>query len=112
MVVIDARTGEVLTLVNLPTFNPNSRSTMAPELRRNHAVIGIYEPGSTLKPFAIAKALDAGLVRPSQVFETLPYMIGPARIRDTHDYPALDVAGVPSSNVGSEIALLLPPHDL
>ncbi|MCG9090281.1 penicillin-binding protein 2, partial [Laribacter hongkongensis] len=103
MVVIDARTGEVLALVNLPTFNPNSRSTMAPELRRNHAVIDIYEPGSTLKPFAIAKALDAGLVRPNQVFETLPYMIGPARIRDTHDYPALDVAGVlqKSSNVGS-----------
>ena len=115
MVVIDARTGEVLALVNLPTFNPNNRSTMAPELRRNHAVIDIYEPGSTLKPFAIAKALDAGLVRPNQVFETLPYMIGPARIRDTHDYPALDVAGVlqKSSNVGSsKIALLLPPHDL
>ena len=113
IVVLDAKSGEVLALANLPTFNPNNRARLDPAMKRNRVLTDLYEPGSTMKPFIVAKALDARVIRPDQVFDTLPYSIGPARIKDSHPYPSLDVAGIlqKSSNVGSsKIALMMKPE--
>src|SRR5687768_17227957 len=112
--VLDVRTGEVLALVNLPTYNPNNRTGVNNGLARNRAVTDVFEPGSTLKPFTIAAALEAGGVTPDTVFETSPgfFSIGRATIRDAHREDALTVAQViqKSSNVGAaKIALSLPP---
>ena len=58
--VLDALTGEVLALANVPSYNPNNRAVLNPEMRRNRAVVDMFEPGSTMKPFPVAMALDAG----------------------------------------------------
>jgi len=113
-IVLDARTGEVLALVNQPTYNPNKRSkTVQPAFMRNRVVTDIFEPGSTLKPFTVASAIEAGRVKPDTVIQTAPgYMtIGPATIHDAHVESALTVAQViqKSSNVGAaKMALMLP----
>ena len=115
IVVLDAHTGEVLALANLPSFNPNNRQRLDPSMKRNRALTDLFEPGSTLKPFTVAKALDDGLVRPEQMFNTESYSIGPARIKDTHSYPHLAVWEIiqKSSNVGSsKIALMMSPQTL
>lgn len=115
IVVLDAHSGEVLALANLPSFNPNNRQRLDPAMKRNRALTDLFEPGSTLKPFTVAKALDDGLVRPEQMFNTESYSIGPARIKDTHSYPHLAVWEIiqKSSNVGSsKIALMMPPQTL
>lgn len=115
IVVLDAHTGEVLALANLPSFNPNNRQRLDPAMKRNRALTDLFEPGSTLKPFTVARALDLGVVRQDQVFNTESYSIGPARIKDTHVYPQLAVWEIiqKSSNVGSsKIALLMPPQTL
>ena len=113
MVVLDVATGEVLALANLPTYNPNNRARMSGAQLRNRAVTDAFEPGSTLKPFTIALALEAGKVRPDTVIQTAPgsLAIGPATIRDAHPAGALTVQQViqKSSNVGAaKIALGLP----
>jgi cell division protein FtsI (penicillin-binding protein 3) len=115
--VLDVQTGEVLALVNLPTYNPNNRTGVNNGLARNRAVTDVFEPGSTLKPFTIAAALEAGGVTPDTVFETSPgfFSIGRATIRDAHREDALTVAQViqKSSNVGAaKIALSLPPQTM
>ena len=89
--VLDAHTGEVLALANLPSFNPNNRQRLDPSMKRNRALTDLFEPGSTLKPFTVARALDLGIVRPDQVFNTESYTIGPARIKDSHAASSLAV---------------------
>ncbi len=117
IVVLDAQTGELLALVNLPAYNPNNRARMNGGRARNRALTDVFEPGSTLKPFTIAAALESGGVKPDTVFETAPgtFSIGKATIRDAHKEGPLTVAQViqKSSNVGSaKIALSLPPQTL
>jgi cell division protein FtsI (penicillin-binding protein 3) len=114
VVVLDAKTGEVLALVNQPTYNPNKRSkNVPPAFMRNRVVTDAFEPGSTMKPFTIAGAIDAGRVTPSTVIDTSPgtLTIGPATIHDAHRSGPLTVAQIiqKSSNVGAaKIALSLP----
>lgn len=117
IVVLDAQTGELLALVNLPAYNPNNRARMNGGRARNRALTDVFEPGSTLKPFTIAAALEAGGIKPDTIFETGPgtFSIGKATIRDAHKEGPLTVAQViqKSSNVGSaKIALSLPPQTL
>jgi cell division protein FtsI (penicillin-binding protein 3) len=116
-VVVEARTGEVLALVNEPDFNPNNRAGLDSRLYRNRAVTDLFEPGSTIKPFTIACALESGKYGPGTVIDTTPGLlrIGDRTIRDVHDYGVLTVAGVieKSSNVGaSKIALSLDKHSM
>lgn len=120
LVAIDVTTGEVLALVNLPSYDPNDRKrgTPPPQLSRNRVVADTFEPGSTLKPFTVAAALERGKVTPNTVIQTAPgwMVVNGARIRDLHPAGALTVAEViqRSSNVGSaKIALEhLDPQDM
>jgi cell division protein FtsI (penicillin-binding protein 3) len=117
VVAIDVRTGEVLALVNLPSFNPNNRARLSGAQLRNRALTDTFEPGSTLKPFTVALALELGKVTPRSVVssgrETL--RIASYRIHDQHPEAVLNVAQViqKSSNVGAaKIALSLPREDM
>jgi cell division protein FtsI (penicillin-binding protein 3) len=117
LVIIDVKTGEILALANLPTYNPNSRNKVLPSMMRNRALTDTFEPGSTMKPFTIAAALEAGRVRPDTVIETAPgtLTIGTATIHDAHPEGTLTVEQViqKSSNVGAaKIALGLPSATL
>jgi cell division protein FtsI (penicillin-binding protein 3) len=117
VVVVDVNTGEVLALANFPTFNPNNRSRLSGAQLRNRTVTDTFEPGSTLKPFTIALALESGNVSPDTVIQTAPgsLTIGPATIRDAHTERALTVAQIiqKSSNVGAaKIALALPAESM
>ena len=112
-VVLDVATGEVLAMVNLPTFNPNAVSLGKPDAHRNRAIIDMIEPGSTIKPITAAAALTAGLVTPATQFNTAPGWMpnGKYRTTDTHNYGVLDVTGIirKSSNVGAaKLAALVP----
>lgn len=111
-VMLDARNGELLAMVNAPDFNPNNRAHLKSNLYRNRAVTDVYEPGSTLKPFTVAAALEAGQYSPGSRIDTTPgtIKIGSKLIRDTHNNGMLTVAGAlqKSSNVGlTKIALSL-----
>ena len=115
LIAIDVRTGEVLALVNLPSFNPNNRARLTGAQLRNRVITDLFEPGSTLKPFTVALALEAGKVTPSTAVATGPGRLTLARhtIRDVHPAPVMSVAEVlqKSSNVGSaKLALALPPE--
>ena len=117
IVVLDAQTGEVLAMVNFPTYNPNNRATHDPSRARNRAVTDLFEPGSTLKPFTVATALESGTANADSVIQTAPgqLTIGTATIRDVHPNGALTVAQViqKSSNVGAaKLALGLQPETL
>ena len=117
LVILDVKTGEILALANWPTYNPNSRNKVTPSMMRNRALTDTFEPGSTMKPFTIAAALDARRVRPDTVIETSPgtLTIGKATIHDAHREGALTVEQViqKSSNVGAaKIALGLPAETL
>ena len=112
MVVIDPRTGEVLALVNQPSFNPNNRDNLNSERYRNRAVTDLFEPGSTLKPFTLAAALESGRYTPTSTVDTSPgnFKVGRDTVRDIKNYGTLDLGGIieKSSNVGaSKIALSL-----
>jgi cell division protein FtsI (penicillin-binding protein 3) len=112
-VVLDVATGEVLAMVNLPTFNPNAASLGKPDAHRNRAITDMIEPGSTIKPITAAAALEAGAVKPTTQFNTAPGWIpnGRWRTTDTHNYGVLDVTGIirKSSNVGAaKLAALVP----
>lgn len=111
-IVLNARTGEVLALVNEPSFNPNNRSHLQSRIFRDRAVTDVFEPGSTLKPFTIAAALETGKYLPTTLIDTAPgsIQIGRNIIRDERNYGMLTVAQVieKSSNVGAtKIALSL-----
>jgi cell division protein FtsI (penicillin-binding protein 3) len=117
IVVLDAKSGEVLALANYPSYNPNNRSQYDAQRTRNRAVTDLFEPGSTLKPFTVAAALEAGIVKAQTLIETKPGMlkIGRRVIRDVHRSEVLTVAEVvqKSSNVGAaKLALRLEPERL
>lgn len=113
IVVLDARNGEILAAVNQPTFNPNIRKSLKESLYRNRALTDVFEPGSTVKPFVAAAALDGGYVTPNTVFYTSgSYQIGKNVVKDVHNYGALDLMHVlkKSSNIGvSQMALKMDP---
>jgi len=117
IVVLDVATGEVLAMANTPSFNPNNRERFDPQRARNRAVTDLFEPGSTLKPFTAAAALESGTVRPESVIQTSPgqLAIGNRVIHDPHPQGALTVSQViqKSSNIGAaKIALELKPETL
>lgn len=114
--VLDIRSGEILALVNLPAFNPNNRATMTQGRSRNRAASDTYEPGSTMKPFLVAAALEAGTVTPETRIDTGPgwMMVGEKRISDVHPKGNLSVAEAiqVSSNVAvAKIALDMKSED-
>jgi cell division protein FtsI (penicillin-binding protein 3) len=116
-VVLDAKTGEVLALVNLPTYNPNNRVRLSGAQLRNRALTDTYEPGSTMKPFTAAMALDKGKFRFDSTVQTAPghMTIGSATISDAHPHGLLTIAQViqKSSNVGAaKLALSFPPEHM
>ncbi|SMP68575.1 peptidoglycan D,D-transpeptidase FtsI family protein [Noviherbaspirillum suwonense] len=117
VVVVDIKTGEVLALANLPTYNPNNRSILTGAMLRNRVITDTFEPGSTLKPFAIALALDTKRVTPNTVVQTAPgkLTIGTATIGDSHAHGPLTVTQIiqKSSNVGTaKIALQMQPQEM
>ncbi len=110
LVMIDVRSGEILAMVNHPTFNPNNRRHLTPQAMRNRAMIDVFEPGSTVKPFSIAAALGTGRWKPESTVDTGngTFKIGRYTIRDVSRGGLLDLTGVlkKSSNVAiSKIAL-------
>ena len=116
-IVIDARNGEILALANWPTYNPNNRERLSGAQLRNRAITDTYEPGSVMKPFTAALALEKGKVRFDTVINCAPgrMSIGPATISDSHPHGALTVAEViqKSSNVGTaKIALGFTPKEM
>ncbi len=116
VVVLDARTGEILALANTPSFNPNSRATYSPERLRNRAVTDVFEPGSVMKPLLVAAALDAKVVTPDTTIDTGPgwFIVGDKKITDTHAKGVLSVAQAiqVSSNVAAaKIALEMRGED-
>jgi cell division protein FtsI (penicillin-binding protein 3) len=117
LVVLDVNTGEVLALANWPTYNPNNRDTLTVGRSRNRAVVDLFEPGSTLKPFTVAAALESGQVSPGSMIDTQGghYTIGNRTIHDAHPEGILTVAQViqKSSNIGSaKMALAMAPQKL
>jgi cell division protein FtsI (penicillin-binding protein 3) len=112
-VVLDVESGEILAMVNQPSYNPNNRHRLQRQTLRNRAATDVFEPGSTMKPFIVATALEEGRYTPHTAVSTAPgwMRVGRNTVRDVHDYGLLDVAGVikKSSNVGiTKIALSLP----
>ena len=117
VVVLDVRTGEVLALANLPTYNPNNRTKLAGAQLRNRVITDTFEPGSTMKPFIAAMALDSGRVRFDTPINTAPgkMTIGSATISDAHPHGTLSVAEViqKSSNIGvAKLALSMKADDI
>jgi cell division protein FtsI (penicillin-binding protein 3) len=117
IVVLDVKTGEVLAMANLPTYNPNTRQGLTGAQLRNRVMTDTYEPGSTLKPFTVALALERGMVTPATILDTPAKLsIGPASIGDSHAHAAtLSVAQIiqQSSNVGTvRMAMKCEPRDM
>lgn len=112
VVVMDAASGEVLALVNQPSYNPNDRGELRPELLRNAALLDTFEPGSTIKPFTVLAGLRSGEFSPQTRINTSPglFRVGGHTISDVHNYGEIDISTViqKSSNVGvAKIALQL-----
>ena len=117
VVVLDARTGELLALANYPSYDPGKRQHLTGEQLRNRAITDTFEPGSTMKPITIGLALESGRVRPETIVDTTPgrLTITGSTISDTHNYGVLTVEGViqKSSNVGTtKIAMQLPAREM
>ena len=117
IVVLDVKTGEVLAMVNQPTYNPNDRSQFAAERYRNRAITDIFEPGSSLKPLVVAAALESGQYRPSSIIDTAPgfIVVGPKKIEDTRNLGRISLTTIlaRSSNVGiTKLAMTLQPDQL
>ena len=117
LVMLDAKTGEVMAMVGQPSYNPNNRGDLKSEFFRNRSVTDVFEPGSTIKPFTITAALLSGIYSPATKIDTHPgyFKVGNNMIRDVRDYGVIDVATVikKSSNVGaSKIALSMEPNQL
>lgn len=116
-VVLDARTGEVLAMVNQPAYNPNNRSGVQTAALRNRAITDVFEPGSTIKPLTVAAALESGLVSVNSTVDTRPGTIRVANktIRDHRNYGVIDITTVltKSSNVGTtKLALAMEDQAL
>lgn len=117
VVVLDARTGEILALANAPSFDPNARNGLSAQTMRNRALVDTFEPGSTIKPLAIATALDTGHLRPDSLIDTERgrYRIGKHTIHDTANHGTVSVAQAlaTSSNIAlAKIAMTLPAETL
>ena len=116
VVVADVKTGEILALANWPTYNPNNRERLSGAQLRNRAVTDTFEPGSTLKPFGVALALDAGKVRYDTLINCAGKLtIGKATTSDTKDHGTLSVAQIiqKSSNIGvAKIAAMMPAQQM
>ncbi|MDE3020933.1 MAG: penicillin-binding protein 2 [Pseudomonadota bacterium] len=115
IVMLDARTGEILALANIPTFNPNNRENLIPGNTRDRAVTDSFEPGSVMKPFLISAALKAGKITPQTLIQTAPgyWTVEGRVIHDADPKGLITVSQVIkySSNVGaSKIALMLKPE--
>lgn len=112
VVVIDVRTGEILAMVNQPSFNPNDRTQLDVARYRNRAATDIFEPGSSVKPFFVATGLASGKFKPSTMIDTNPGFIkvGVKVFEDEHNLGVVDIATIlaKSSNVGmAHLALAL-----
>ena len=111
IVVLDVDTGEVLAIANQPSYNPHNKANMTDfSVLRNRAITDVIEPGSTVKAFTIAAALESGLYAPGTIIETSPgwMMVGGNEVKDLFNYGTLTTTGVitKSSNIGSsKIAL-------
>ncbi|MBV8467356.1 MAG: penicillin-binding protein 2 [Burkholderiales bacterium] len=105
IVVLDARTGEVLALANMPSYNPNNREKLDPDARRNRALTDAYEPGSTMKPFTVAEAIEQNKITPNSMIDTGNgrYVVGGYTTTDAHPHGNISVQQVIkySSNVGA-----------
>ena len=117
IVVLDVRTGEVLALANMPTYNPNNRARLTVAQLRNRVMTDNFEPGSTLKPFTVGLAMEMGRITPQTVIQTAPGSLTVANytIHDAHPGGAISAAQViqKSSNVGAaKIALALPREQM
>jgi cell division protein FtsI (penicillin-binding protein 3) len=115
VVVVDCDTGEVLAVVNQPSYNPNDRDQLKPDLYRNRAATDIFEPGSSVKPFIMAAALASGQYRADSVVNTSPgfLKVGIKTFEDEHNFGSIDLATIlaKSSNVGTAmVALSLKPE--
>ncbi len=117
VVVLDAVTGEVLALANYPSYVPNKRQNLTGAQLRNRALTDTFEPGSTMKPFIAALALEKGMVRPETIIQTAPgrMVVGGSTIRDAHPHGQLTVNQViqKSSNVGTvKLAMQMQPREM
>jgi cell division protein FtsI (penicillin-binding protein 3) len=117
VVVIDTKTGEILALVNYPSYSPGKRGNLSGAQLRNRALTDTFEPGSTMKPFVIGLALEKGIVKPETMIQTAPgyLQMGSAKITDSHAHGMLSVNQViqKSSNVGTvKIAMQMQPQDM
>jgi len=117
VVVLDAQSGEVLALANYPSYSPDKRVNLSGEQLRNRALTDTFEPGSTMKPFAVALALEKGLVKPETPIQTAPgrITITGSTISDAHPHGVLTVNEViqKSSNVGTvKMAMQLQPREM
>jgi cell division protein FtsI (penicillin-binding protein 3) len=117
VVILDARSGEVLALANYPGYNPNNRDNTSSRAMRNRAIADLFEPGSTLKPFTVAMAMETGIVRPNTIINTENgvFSLAGRKIHDAHPEPRLTVAQViqKSSNIGAaKIALAMQPETM
>lgn len=116
-IVVDCDTGEVLAIVNQPSYNPNDRDQLQPEMYRNRAATDIFEPGSSVKPFIMAAALSSGQYHPDSVVNTSPgfLKVGIKTFEDEHNFGSIDLATIlaKSSNVGTAmVALSLKPQQI
>ncbi|MFI8226563.1 peptidoglycan D,D-transpeptidase FtsI family protein [Pseudomonas sp. NPDC085632] len=106
LVIMDVKTGEILAMVNQPTYNPNNRRNLQPAMMRNRAMIDVFEPGSTMKAISMSAAIESGRWKPSDTVEVYPgtLQIGKYTIKDVSksEGPVLDMTGIliNSSNVG------------
>lgn len=112
-VILDVQTGEVLAMVNQPSYNPNTRKVLKASSLRNRAITDVFEPGSTIKPFTVAAGLESGKFTTKTKINTSPgYMkVGTNTVRDIRNYGQIDIATIlqKSSNVGaSKIAMAIP----
>jgi cell division protein FtsI (penicillin-binding protein 3) len=117
MVILDIASGEVLAMVNQPSYNPNDRAQLSADRYRNRATNDIFEPGSTVKPFIVAAALESGRYNPASVVDTNPgwMVVGAKTIEDHHNLGLIDLTTLisRSSNVGAAtLALALDPEQL
>ena len=117
VVVLDVQTGEVLALANYPSYVPDKRQNLSGAQLRNRALTDTFEPGSTMKPFVIALALNKGNVKPDTPIQTAPgrMTIGSATITDSHAHGVLSVTEViqKSSNIGTvKMAMQIPPREM
>ncbi len=117
LVLLDVDTGDVLAMVNQPSYNPNNRADLRPELLRNRSITDLFEPGSTMKPFTVMAALETGKYLPTHKINTSPgYLrVGKKTIVDHRDYGVIDLTTIitKSSQVGiSKLALELDGHNI